>query len=62
MLKPDPAQLAASDAALDSLPGLAPYDLGPDTFLVHDPATGSRLARVPNCTSDAALDQLSNCR
>lgn len=59
MLKPDPAQLAASDAALDSLPGLAPYDLGPDTFLVHDPATGSRLARVPNCTSDAALDQLT---
>ncbi|MGJ0204111.1 NAD-dependent succinate-semialdehyde dehydrogenase [Leucobacter sp. gxy201] len=59
VLQPSDERLAASDAALASLPGFADHTPGADEFAVLDPSTEQRIATLPNRSVEYALEQVA---
>lgn len=59
VLLPSDERLAASDAALASLPGFADHAPGADEFAVLDPSTEQRIATLPNRSVEYALEQVA---
>ncbi|MBK0421898.1 NAD-dependent succinate-semialdehyde dehydrogenase [Leucobacter sp. CSA2] len=58
LLTPSAERIAASDAALKSLPGHVNHEPGADEFAVLDPATEERIATLPNRDAAYAVEQL----
>src|SRR5690606_31360140 len=59
VLQPSDERLAASDAALASLPGFANHAPGADEFAVLDPSTEQPIATLPNRSVEYALEQVT---
>jgi len=59
LLTPSAERLAASDAALASLPGFANHEPGADEFAVLDPSTEQRIATLPSANAAFAIEQLA---
>lgn len=58
LLTPSAERIAASDAALASLPGFANHEPGSGEFAVLDPSTEERIATLPSLDPEHALEQL----
>lgn len=52
-------RIAASDAALASLPGFTNHEPGTDELAVMDPSTEERIATLPSFDADHALEQVA---
>ena len=58
VLTPSAERLAASDAALASLPGFARHEPGENEFAVLDPSTEQRIATLPSQSVEYAIEQV----
>jgi len=59
LLSPSAERLAASDAAIASLPNFANHEPGANEFAVLDPSTEQRIATLPSYSTDYAIEQVA---
>ncbi len=59
LLSPSAERLAASDAALASLPNFANHEPGANEFAVLDPSTEQRIATLPSYSTAYAIEQVT---